>query len=113
MCFVFFRVFSITRSPYQLLLNFIKENFSGFSQNKKTECVFQIKEILPDNEIAKQIIKDSGITKYELVFSTEVDSSSKPVTFKIENANKEMEISLNNVKKESNLKSPWWKFWSK
>jgi hypothetical protein len=36
------------------ILSFINGNFEGFSKNKKTECVFQLKEALPDNEIAKQ-----------------------------------------------------------
>lgn len=99
------------------VLNFIKENFTGFSQNKKTECVFQLKEILPENEIAKQIIEDSGITKYELTFSTEEDSISRPVTFKRDNLKK----ADNNVKQnlegqnsnhqEPKPKLPWWKFW--
>lgn len=45
-------------TPY--VLNSIKENFKGFSKNKKTECVFQLKEALPENDIAQEIIKDSG-----------------------------------------------------
>jgi hypothetical protein len=67
------------------VLHFINENFKGFSHNKKTECIFQLKETLPDNEIAKQIIKDSGITEYRLIFSTQTDSTSKPITFQIDN----------------------------
>jgi hypothetical protein len=92
-------------TPY--VLNFINANFKGFSHNKKTECVFQLKEVLPDNEIAKQIIADSGITEYKLIFSTETDSTSKPITFQIEN----IENSLKTGVQESKL--PWWKFWSK
>ncbi|OUL60250.1 hypothetical protein [Flavobacterium sp. AJR] len=103
--------------PY--VLNFIKDNFKGFSNNKKTECVFQLKELLPENEIAKQIVKDSGITKYELTFSTEQDSTSTPVTFKKDNFKKEENnAKLNFQEQESNyqktkLKLPWWKFWEK
>jgi hypothetical protein len=93
--------------PY--VFSFIKENFKGFSQNKKTECVFQLKEIFPDNEIAKQIVENSGITKYELIFSTESDSSSKPVTFQIENIENSPNTSVN----EPKSKSPVWKFWSR
>ena len=89
------------------ILNFINENFKGFSNNKKTECVFQLKETLPDNEIAKQIIKDSGITEYKLIFSTETDSTSKPITFRVENIENSPKTSV----QESKL--PWWKFWSK
>jgi len=104
-------------TPY--VLNFIKENFKGFSNNKKTECVFQLKETLPENEIAKQIIKDSGITKYELVFSTEEDSTSIPITFKKDNFVNEYDNtkqSFQNPKPNiqvSKTKLPWWKFWSK
>lgn len=100
------------------VLNFIKENFNGFSQNKKTQCVFQLKEALPENEIAKQIVKDSGITKYELVFSTEVDSSSTPITFKTNNYKEEDEIIQDDLQEqkfndqETKTKLPWWKFWS-
>lgn len=97
------------------ILNFIKENFKGFSKNKKTECVFQLKETLPENEIAKQIIKDSGITKYELIFSTEEDATSTPITFMINNFEKEENNSkqnFQNVKPNiEETKSPWWKFW--
>lgn len=99
------------------VINFIKENFKGFSQNKKTECVFQLKEVLPENEIAKKIIKDSGITKYELIFSTEKDSTSTPITFKIDNLKKKdsnSNLNLQNLKpdiQETKTKSPWWKFW--
>lgn len=104
-------------------LNFIKNNFEGFSKNKKTECVFQLKELFSDNEIAKQIIDESGITEYELVFSTEEDSSSKPITFKmtIEDDNITSEpttkkkISSGNITNEikPKIKKPWWKFWEK
>jgi len=99
------------------VLDFIEENFKGFSKNKKTECVFQLKETLPENEIAKKIIKDSGITKYELIFSTEEDSTSTPITFKIDNLeNKDNNSKQNfqNLKpdiQETKIKSPWWKFW--
>ncbi|RZK59832.1 MAG: hypothetical protein EOO91_03800 [Pedobacter sp.] len=91
-------------TPY--VLSFIKENFEGFSQNKKTECVFQLKEILPDNEMAKQIVKESDITKHELIFSTETDSTSKPIKFQIENKPQ-------TIAQEPKSKLPWWKFWSK
>lgn len=97
------------------VLNFIKENFKGFSKNKKTECVFQLKETLPENEIAKQIIKNSGITKYELTFSTEEDATSTPITFMTNNFGKEDNNSkknFQNVKPNAEeTKSPWWKFW--
>ncbi|WP_264551880.1 hypothetical protein [Flavobacterium sp. N2038] len=102
-------------TPY--ILNFIKENFSGFSKNKKTECVFQLKEILPENEIAKQIIEDSGITKYELIFSTEEDSTSRPITFKRDNFKKaDSNVNPNFQEQkpdnqEPKPKLPWWKFW--
>lgn len=112
------------------VLNFIKENFEGFSQNKKTECVFQLRDTLPDDEMAKEIINNSGITEYELTFSTEIDSTSRPVTFKIgnvendNNGNSKEESrsqkanSFENMKitpNEENLKnkSPWWQFWKK
>lgn len=104
-------------TPY--VLDFIKENFKGFSKNKKTECVFQLRETLPENEVAKQIIKDSGITKYELTFSTEDDSTSIPITFKIDNfekADNNMKQNFQNLKSnipETKTKSFWWKFWSK
>lgn len=91
--------------PY--VLNFIKDNFEGFSQNKKTECVFQLKEILPDNDIAKKIIKKSRITEYKLVYSTETDSTSRPVTFQLENIEHSPELSV----EKPIPKSPWWKFW--
>lgn len=90
------------------VLNFIKENFKGFSKNKKTECVFQLKETLPENEIAKQIIKDSGITKYELIFSTEEDATSTPITFMLDNFENKDNNSKQNFEEH---KSPWWKFW--
>jgi len=89
------------------VLNFIKENFAGFSQNNKTECVFQLKDILADNEIAKQIVADSGITRYELSFSTGTDSSSKPITFKLDNTDK----SADAIVEEPKPKRPWWQFW--
>lgn len=91
------------------VLNFIKENFAGFSQNNKTTCVFQLKEILPDHKIAKQIVADSGITKYELSFSTSTDSSSVPITFQIGN----IDNSANTRVEELKAKRPWWQFWSK
>lgn len=112
------------------ILNFIKENFSGFSQNKKTECIFQLKNYLSEDKIANQIIENSGITEYKLVFSTEKDSSSRPITFKFENEDnlkekqttpdknssiqseekENKETYSNNVKK---TKYPWWQFWKK
>lgn len=99
----------------QYVLNFIKENFKGFSKNKKTECVFQLKETLPENDIAQQIIKDSGITKYELIFSTEEDSTSTPITFILNNFEKKDDTpkqSFQNIKPNvPKAKSPWWKFW--
>lgn len=110
------------------VLSFIKDNFEGFSQNKKTECVFQLKNYFSDDEIAQQIINDSGITKYILTFSTEEDSSSRPITFKFNNDKIEKSSeSLKRSKVESNkentiaksisekleLKAPWWQFWKK
>ncbi|MBL7704478.1 MAG: hypothetical protein JNM21_02915 [Taibaiella sp.] len=98
------------------VLNFIKENFKGFSKNKKTECVFQLKATLPENEIAQQIIKDSGITEYELIFSTEEDATSTPITFKIDNLTREEHNRAQNQKLNvpaTKTKSPWWKFWLK
>ncbi|NTD99973.1 hypothetical protein G6M26_42795 [Agrobacterium tumefaciens] len=89
------------------VLNFIKDNFAGFSENNKTTCVFQLKEILPDNKIAKQIVADSGITKYELSFSTSTDSSSIPITFQIGNIDNIASV------KELKPKRAWWQFWSK
>ncbi|SDD75736.1 hypothetical protein [Pedobacter soli] len=89
------------------VLNFIKENFAGFSPNNKTTCVFQLKEILPDNEIAKQIVVNSGITRYELSFSTDIDSSSKPITFQTG----KVDGSFNAGMEELKPKRPWWKFW--
>lgn len=91
------------------VLSFIKENFKGFSQNKKTECVFQLKEILPDNEIAKQIVEKSGITEHKLIFSTEEDSTSKPIKFQIDNIVSSRNTNLH----EPKSKSAWWNFWSK
>jgi|GEM_PF-1967313 len=113
------------------VLNFIEGNFEGFSKNKKTECVFQLKETLPDNEIAKQIIKDSGITEYMLTFSTGSDSTSKPITFQIDNIEDTIETGAHESDLENTFMSqtehiaddhrasvlesklPWWKFWSK
>jgi len=102
------------------VLSFIKDNFEGFSQNKKTECVFQLKNYLSDDEIAQQIINDSGITEYILTFSTEEDSSSRPITFKFNND--KIEKSSENLKTKKveskineklELKAPWWQFWKK
>lgn len=109
------------------VLDFIKENFSGFSQNKKTECVFQLKNYLSDDKIAQQIISDSGITEYKLVFSTGEDTSSKPITFKFKNEkndNEKQSISDSKISIEGNKKEninnneeikkpiyPWWQFW--
>ncbi len=101
------------------VLRFIKENFEGFSQNKKTECVFQLKEILPDNEIANRIIEDSGITEYKLVFSTEEDSTSKPISFQVDPIENSQDTSIKESKPEmanASVKAPkperpWWKFW--
>ena len=116
------------------VLNFIKENFSGFSQNKKTECVFQLKDYLSEDKIAEQIINDSGITEYKLVFSTEEDSSSKPITFRFKNdetekfnevikdnenikstnkKNNPENIISNSVNEKLEDKTPWWQFWKK
>jgi hypothetical protein len=95
------------------VLDFIKENFKGFSNNKKTECVFQLKEILPENEIVKQIVEESGITEYKLIFSTDEDSTSTPITFKHDN---NTELNFQKPKtdyQESKPTGPWWKFWSK
>ena len=110
------------------VLSFIKDNFEGFSQNKKTECVFQLKNYLSDDEIAQQIINDSGITEYILTFSTEEDSSSRPINFKFNNdkieksseslkttkveSNKENTITKS-INKKLELKAPWWQFWKK
>ncbi|PZR19796.1 MAG: hypothetical protein DI539_12845 [Flavobacterium psychrophilum] len=99
-------------TPY--VLDFIKENFEGFSQNKKTECVFQLKEVLPDNEIARQIIENSGITKYELTFSTASDSTSRPITFRKDYVETDPKTNTNDAttsNDEPKAKSPWWKFW--
>lgn len=110
------------------VLSFIKDNFEGFSQNKKTECVFQLKNYLPDDPVAKEIVGNSGITEYILTFSTEEDSSSRPITFKLNNDKIEKSSeSLKTTKAESNkentttkninekleLKTPWWQFWKK
>ena len=110
------------------VLNFIKDNFEGFSQNKKTECVFQLKNYLSDDKIAQHIINDSGITEYKLTFSTEEDSSSRPITFKFNSDKIEKSTeSIKTTKVESNkentttkkinekleLKAPWWQFWKK
>lgn len=114
------------------VLRFIKENIKGFSPNKKTECVFQLKNYLFDDKMAQQIISDSGITEYILTFSTEENSSSTPITFKFKrdeideikknteglNSNKIDSISENqnmskNADKDSKTNSPWWKFWNK
>ncbi|MCJ8154420.1 hypothetical protein MKJ01_11670 [Chryseobacterium sp. SSA4.19] len=113
------------------ILNFIKENFEGFSKNKKTECVFQLKNYLSDDKIAQQIISDSGITEYLLTFSTEEDSSSRPITFNLENgkntgtgesneilhSSRKESTTENNILKKSgeklNSDSPWWQFWKK
>lgn len=110
------------------VLGFIKDNFEGFSQNKKTECVFQLKKYLSDDVRAQQIIDDSGITEYVLTFSTEEDSTSRPITFKFNNdkieksgdslnttdpeSNKE-NIIAKSINKDSELKAPWWQFWKK
>jgi len=116
------------------VLNFIKENFEGFSQNKKTELVFQLKNYLPDDTDAKEIVNDSGITEYRLTFSTGEDSSSRPITFKFNNYkiekfnevvkpsedikstegtnNKENTISKS-LHEKIELKTPWWQFWKK
>lgn len=103
------------------VLNFIKENFEGFSRNKKTECVFQLKEIFPDNPIVQQIIEESGIKEYTLVFSTGVEGTSTPVTYKMNNVPVNIGDSLesndadnSNQDKEINEHKPkqsWWKFW--
>lgn len=106
------------------VLSFIKDNFKGFSQNKKTECVFQLKNYLSDDKIAQQIINDSGITEYKLTFSTEEDSSSRPIKFKFEigkneglNSSKTESTTTNNIPKKIDEKlkinSPWWQFWKK
>ena len=111
------------------VLTFIKENFEGFSQNKKTELVFQLKNYLPDDTVAKEIVERSGITEYKLVFSTEEDSSSRPITFRFKN-NKFNEVNKPNenlkstniesdkeiTRTKSNnekieVKTPWWQFW--
>lgn len=113
--------------PY--VLNFIKENFKGFSQNQKTECVFQLKNYLPDDEIAQQIISDSGISEYKLIFSTEEDSTSKPITFKLSNEGngkngnlpKEQRNQTYSFEKTKSIfekekqksKPAWWQFWKK
>lgn len=109
-CALFFLVYLAMHEHHtSYVLNFIKENFKGFSQNKKTECVFQLKEVLPDNETAIQIIKDSGITEYKLIFGTNIDSTSKPITFQKQ---KNKNSSKTNIQEpKSNL--PWWKFWGK
>lgn len=105
------------------ILSFIQENFEGFSQNEKTKCVFQLRDALPDNEIAMQIVNNSGITKYELTFSTEVESISKPITFQIENNEDSTNVKVEELKAEkSNLieknalsdkpkSKKWFEFW--
>ena len=112
------------------VLNFIKDNFEGFSQNKKTECVFQLKKYLSDDKIAQQIIAESGITEYVLTFSTEEYSTSKPITFKLrKEGNSKNENSTEEplskktddfentkttvINKKSQNKLPWWQFWKK
>jgi hypothetical protein len=116
------------------VLNFIKENFDGFSQNKKTELVFQLKNYLPNDTVAKEIVNHSGITEYRLTFSTEKESSSKPITFKFKNdeiekfndvvnSNKDIKstktesntesIVSNSLNKKLEAKIPWWQFWKK
>lgn len=116
------------------VLNFLKDNFEGFSQNKKTELVFQLKNYLPDDAVAQEIVNNSGITEYRLRFSTEEDSSSIPITFKFTNdkieklnevvlpsenlkpmkgaSNKDNTIS-NSVNQKLAVKTPWWQFWKK
>lgn len=86
------------------VLTFLKENFEGFSQNKKTELVFQLKNYLPDDTLAKEIVENSGITEYRLTFSTEEDSSSRPITFKFNN-DKMDEKKLNKIIHSKLLKS--------
>ena len=111
------------------VLTFIKENFEGFSQNKKTELVFQLKNYLPDDAVAKEIVEKSGITEYKLVFSTEEDSSSRPITFRFKNdklneVNKSKEdLKSTNIESDKEItrtksnnekievKTPWWQFW--
>lgn len=66
------------------VLDFIKDNFDGFSPNNKMECVFQLKKTLPDNAVSKQIVEDSRITEYELRFDASTDSLSRPITFQID-----------------------------
>lgn len=116
------------------VLNFINENFEGFSQNKKTELVFQLKNYLPDDNVAKEIVNNSGITEYKLTFSTEEDSSSRPITFKFKNdetekfngvikdnedlkstntKNNAENIISNSVNEKLDVKTPWWQFWKK
>lgn len=111
--------------PY--ILNFIQENFKGFSANKKTNCVFLLKEMLPDHKAANEIIEKSGITERVIIFGTEIDSTSKPITFKFEEADKKsfqnvedevksVSFKIEDTNKELNdniheSKSPWWKFW--
>lgn len=97
----------VHNEPY--VLSFIKENFKGFSPNKKTQCVFQLKEILPDNEFAKQIVEKSGMTEHILSFSTEENSTSKPITFQIDNIVSSPSTNFHEPKSQL----PWWKFWSK
>ena len=111
------------------ILNFIKDNFEGLSQNKKTECVFQLKQYLPDDEIAKIIVNNSGITEYKLTFSTEEDSTSRPITFKlgtviddkIVNSNEDSNFPKTDnfveniipaaIEEKLKSNSPWWQFW--
>lgn len=116
------------------VLNFIKENFEGFSQNKKTELVFQLKNYLLDDTIAKEIVENSGITEYRLTFSTEEDSSSSPITFKfnynkidesneVDKSNKNLKSTKvesnkentpsNSINEKLEVKTPWWQFWKK
>jgi len=87
------------------VLDFIKDNFEGFSHNNKTDCVFLLKDLLPDNEVAQQIVNDSGIVERKLIFSSSVESSSKPITFKLgnhENENNSAPDSNQNTERNDN-----------
>ena len=82
--FLIYLAYHVQHTDY--VLDFIKGNYGGLYINLKTECVFALKESLPDNEIAQQIIRDSGITKYSLTFNTIDDTRSKPIKFKLKSS---------------------------
>jgi hypothetical protein len=99
------------------VLQFIEENFEGFSPNNKTECIFQLKATLKDNKTAQEIIAKSGITEYRLQFGTDSNSISTPVKFNLTSASKNDTNKATPPEKIPNQEvpktpKPWWKFWA-